>query len=308
MKTLKRLAFVILLFNSFLFAENPDIANIILLSDVIIEKSFKTSEGKTLIFESSSGDIRIYTSDKPEVRIKIYGDPDVIDRIDLIYSENQDGMKIKVKKITSFWGFFSRSFYIDYDLIIPKKYNVVINSSAGDVYLKNLTGNIKIKNSAGDLKIENINGNISATTSGGDIILKKIFGDVDVSTTGGDMKLEEIKGDVNCSTTGGDIKIKSQDGKVNAKTTGGDIVIDYSGSNKGIRANTVGGDVRLILDSNFEGYFYLSTLGGDINYDFQFTRIFEKRSSRLEGEINKSEPRVECKTTGGDIVISKRSK
>lgn len=277
-----------------------------IFSDVIVDKTFKTKEGKTLIFESSAGDIRIYTTDKPEVRIKIYGDQDALDRIDLIYSENSDGMKIKVKRISSFWGLFSKSFYVDYDLIVPKNFNLDISSGGGDVYLKNLIGNLRIKTSGGDVKIEGIEGDVNVSTSGGDIILKKISGKVKASTSGGDIKLEEIYGDVNCTTTGGDVRVQMKNGDLYAKTTGGDIFIDYSGEGKGIKANTVGGDIRLTLDQNFEGSFYLSTIGGDIINDFKLTNIYEQSSSKIQGEINKKEPRIELKTTGGDIKIIKR--
>ena len=293
-------------FKSFLFAGPPDIIKLYLMGEIIFDKTFQTKEGKTLVFESSAGDIRVYTSDKPEVRIKIYGDEDALDRIDLIYSENIDGIKIKVKKISSFWGFFSKSFYVDYDLIVPKKYNLNIVSGSGDVYLKNLLGNVRIKTSGGDTKIEGVEGEVYVSASGGDIFLNKIIGNVKSHTSGGDIILREISGEINSSTTGGDIKIQSKNGSINAKTTGGDITIDYAGENKGIIASTVGGDIYLILDKTIEGFFSLSTIGGDIINEFNLTSLYEKKSSKLEGELNKKEPRIQCKTTGGDIKIIKR--
>lgn len=293
------------LIDNVMFSENGTNTNFI-LGDVIVDKTFKTKEGKTLIFESSAGDVRIYTSDKPEVRIKIYGDQDALDRIDMTYSEYSDGMKIKIKRITSFWGLFSKSYYVDYDLIVPKNFNIDINSGGGDIYLKNLVGNLKLKTLGGDIKIEGIEGEVNVSTSGGDITLRKINGNVKATTSGGDIRFEEIFGDVNCSTTGGDIRVQMKNGFMFAKTTGGDIFIDYSGEGKGIKASTIGGDIRLTLDQNFEGYFYLSTVGGDITNDFNLTNIYERSSSKLQGEINKKEPRIELKTTGGDIRVIKR--
>lgn len=287
-------------------AKIPDLLNFYLMGDVIVNKSFKTSEGKTLIFEGTGGDIRIYTSEKPEVKLKIYGDEDALEKIEFLYSENSEGIKLKIKKITSIWNFlFSRS-YVDYDLIIPKKYNLNINSSGGDIFLKNLIGEVKIKTSGGDIRLENIEGSVSVTTRGGDIILREIKGNVKTITTGGDIKLEKIEGETYCTTTGGNISIQSNNGKVYATTTGGDIYIDYSGVNKGIKASTVGGDIRLILDEKIEGYFYLSTIGGDVDNQFSLTKIYSYKSSKIEGEINKPDPRIECTTTGGDIRIRKR--
>lgn len=297
---------LVFVFKSILFPKAPGVVKLYLMGEIIFDKTFQTKEGKTLNFESSAGDIRIYTSDNPEVRIKIYGDKDALDRIDLIYSENIDGIKIKVKKISTLWGLFSKSFYVDYDLIVPKKYNLNIVAGSGDIYLKNLTGNVKFKTFGGDIRIENIKGEINVSTSGGDIFLNKIVGNIESYTSGGDIILKEISGDINSTTTGGDIRIQSKNGSVNAKTTGGDIMIDYSGENKGIIASTVGGDIQVTLDQNFEGSFYLTTIGGDIRNEFQLTSIYEKKSSKLKGEIAKKEPRIECKTTGGDIKILKR--
>lgn len=296
----------ILMFYALLKGGNPDINNLFLSSDVIFNKAFKTQEGKTLIFESSAGDIRIYTSDRNEVRIKIYGDQDVLEKMDLIYSETSDGLKIQIKKITSFWGLFSKSFYVDYDLIIPKNYNLDINSGNGDIYLKNLKGNLKIKTFGGIIKLEDIEGDLYTSTSGGDIVLKRIKGNVKAFTSGGDIHLEDISGDINCSTTGGDIQVQLKNGSVTAKTTGGDILIDYVGQSSGVKATTVGGDIKLILDQNFEGYFYMTTIGGEIYNEFNLTNVYERKSSKLQGELNKKEPRIECKTTGGDIRIIKR--
>lgn len=126
------------------------------------------------------------------------------------------------------------------------------------------------------------------------------------TTIGGDIKLNSISGNIECQTTGGDLKIVSKDGSVNARTTGGDIFIDYFGENKEIRISTICGNINLTIDENFEGYFSLSTIGGDIINDFQMTNIYERRQNKLDGEIGRREPRVELKTTGGDIKIIKR--
>ncbi|MFN4111162.1 MAG: DUF4097 family beta strand repeat-containing protein, partial [Ignavibacteria bacterium] len=245
-------------------------------------------------------------SDKPEVRIKIYGDQEALERLDLFYSEINDGIKIKVKNIKSFWSLFLKSVYVDYDLIIPKNYNIDIYSGGGNVYLRNLFGNVKIKTFGGDIKIEGVEGETNITASGGDILLKKIKGSVKTFTSGGDIRVEDINGDVNCSTTGGDIRIQAKNGSVTAKSTGGDITIDLLSENKGIKASTVGGDIKLILDPFFEGFFYATTIGGEIYNEFDLKNVYERKSSKLQGEVNKKEPRIECKTTGGDIRIIKR--
>ncbi|MCR4417013.1 MAG: DUF4097 domain-containing protein [Ignavibacteria bacterium] len=310
MKTLIRLLMTsLLVFGNFsgLKASNPDLINLYLMSDVIFNKTFKTTEGKSLIFEGSSGDVRIYTWDKQEVRLRIFGDPDALDKLDLLYYETSSGIKIKIKRISSIWSFFFGKVYVDYELTVPKKYNLNVLTSGGDILVKNLTGDAKLKTSGGDIKLESISGDLNATTSGGDIVLKNINGKVNAITTGGDIRLEEIEGDVNCTTTGGDIRIKVRNGSVSAKTTGGDIIIDLYGKEKGVKASTVGGNIRVTLDNDFQGYFSLSTIGGDVSYDFHMTNIFSKSSSKLEAEVGKSEPRIECKTTGGDIKILKRS-
>lgn len=140
---------------------------------MLINKSFKIQEGKTLRFESPVGDIRVFTSDKQGARIKIYGDKYALDRIDLIYSEIKDGIRLKVKRIKSIWSLFSKRFYVDYDIITPKNFKLSIVTGSGDVFIKDLNGYVKIKASSGDVNVESVEGEIEISTNGGDINLKK---------------------------------------------------------------------------------------------------------------------------------------
>ncbi len=293
---------VLLMCNLSLMANHP-VGMTILSEDVIIDKSFKIKNQRNLFFESGAGDVRVYTSDKNEIRLKVYGDPDVIEKVDISYSETTSSIKIKVKKLTGFWEFFSKRFYVDFDLIIPENFNIEINSGIGDIFLKRLTGSIRLK-TTGDVKAENISGDVSIQVSAGDVFLKNVNGKLNVKTSGGDIKVENVSGDAVCTTTGGDIRITSYYGKVDAKSTGGDIIIYHYGETTGINAATVGGDIILSLNSNFEGYFSLSTTGGDVRNDFELSDYIHRRSSRIEGYLRKIEPRVECRTTGGDIRVS----
>lgn len=66
--TNSRIKLVLLYFVfAFLLTENTSLVEFNSSGDLLINKSFKIQEGKTLRFESPAGDIRVFTSDEQEV-------------------------------------------------------------------------------------------------------------------------------------------------------------------------------------------------------------------------------------------------
>lgn len=62
-----KLVLLYFVFCSSLLAENTSLVEFNSSGDLLINKSFKIQEGKTLRFESPAGDIRVFTSDEQEV-------------------------------------------------------------------------------------------------------------------------------------------------------------------------------------------------------------------------------------------------
>ncbi len=96
----------------------------------------------------------------------------------------------------------------------------------------------------------------------------------------------------------------SADGSLEAKTSGGDIELDYRGENYGGYLSTSGGDIDIVLESDFTADVEFKTSGGDIEVDFPNASIEGKiKSSRFTGKFNGGGNDFGAKTSGGDITV-----
>ena len=252
---------------------------------VLEERTFQISPGKNLKVEASSGDVKVTSWDKNEVYIKILGNSKAEDKVKFDFYNDEDKVEVVAKREHSFFGWFSSGIRLKFEIKVPIKFNEKIKTSGGDVYTKNISGNLKISTSGGDISIENVNG---------------VF---DLSTSGGDISSMNFQGDFEASTSGGDINLRGSDSKISASTSGGDIYLDYKGINKGIDLSTSGGDIQIRLPQDFNATANMHTSGGSISCDLTANHAKKISSTRFEADLNNGGNPLYVKTSGGDIDI-----
>jgi DUF4097 and DUF4098 domain-containing protein YvlB len=307
------LTFLSLIFSKNIFAETQE---------VIHEKTFTTSPGKTLEIDAPIADISVRSWDKAEVYVKITGDEEVKEEIEFIFEETARGVRIEGEKRSSFsWDNLFGSTDLDIEVTVPKNYNTDLETSGGDVILENIEGNNELKTSGGDIKVRDTKGELSSKTSGGDVMLeyhegnadlgtsggdidcRKVMGELTVKTSGGDVKCTGIEGDLLAKTSGGDIELEATDGNIIGKTSGGDVMLEYHGENKGIELSTSGGDITLVIPSDLKADLKLRSLGGDIETELSNISVEEVSSDYYEGTMNGGGRMVECSTSAGDVTV-----
>lgn len=237
--------------------------------EVIMEKSFPTSEGKELRVKGQSGDIIVTTWDKPEVYFKILGNEKAKDRFEFEF-ENDDSF---VGLITESKGMFSNWFggaSLRIEIKVPKKFNAKLH------------------------------------TSGGDIKLTEVEGEHQLNTSGGDIECKNFLGSLDASTSGGDIDLYGGNSTITAHTSGGDIMLDYSGKNMGIDLSTSGGDISVRLPSNFNACMDISTSGGDVSCGLTMNNATKISSHKLIADLNNGGEKFYAHTSGGDIDVVKK--
>lgn len=273
---------------------------------VLHEKTFSISTGKDLKLEAASGDVMILTWDKNEVYVKVLGNDKAEEKIDFKFSGNSDEVEILAKKEGSVFNWFSSGIKLKFEIKVPASFNTKVSTAGGDIRLGDVKGNNNLKTSGGDVWVKNTVGDLNLSTSGGDINLDKTNGEMSVSTSGGDIMCKDFSGSLEASTSGGDIKLFSANAKVSASTSGGDITFEYNGSNQGIELTTSGGDIHLKVPSDFNASAKLYTSGGDIECGLTSNNVKKISSTKFEADINKGGNPLICKTSGGDIVVSKK--
>lgn len=241
-----------------------------------VVKKLDVSPGEQLVMRVNPGDVTINTWDKNEFRLLAEG----------IDSENSRNLEVsrsngKIRvEYSSDWG-WSDDF--EFEIYIPKKFNIDIQTSGGEIELvSDLEGDVRLNSAGGDIGVGNIIGDLEISTSGGDISTGNVKGDYSLTTMGGDIDGNEVNGKrVRVKTMGGDITIRKVNSRSDIQTYGGEITIGTL--NGRCDLNTYGGSISI---NNILGDAELNTYGGSI-------------------DIGSSEVSLDAKTAGGNITIRK---
>ena len=274
--------------------------------DVLNEKSFPISEGKTLRITTSPGDVMVTPWDKNEVYVKVLGNDKAREKMKFGFTGDDEEVVVTGKYERKFFNWGNSGIKLRYEVKAPANFNVKVSTSGGDIRVGGITGMVNLKTSGGDVEIRETRGELEISTSGGDIKLENPEGRTKASTSGGDIKVENFKGNLITTTSGGDIKLNGGNGSIQAKTSGGDIKLNYSGSNEGIELATSGGDIDIIVPYDFKASVKLSSSGGDVDCGFTTDNVKTEGKRKLEADINGGGKMVIAKTSGGEINLNKK--
>ena len=304
-----------------------------------IDKTYKVNKGGTLYLSSDEGPIDVETWFEDKVRIVVIKRADVRNesRAEEIFEEievtiTKSGKDVTVKGRTP-WRRRRRSSVLSFEITVPYKYNVDVETDGGSIRIADLEGNlsanteggsikvgqikngdVNVKTAGGSIKIvEIINGNGIAITAGGSIKVGDVSGDLSVKTSGGSIKLGRISGKAYAHTSGGSIKVEEGGTDLDASTSGGSISVNYAngpvkvstsggsisiGDTKGdIDASTAGGSIHI---GESGGQVIANTAGGSISVEgSQGPIIVETAGGSIE--ITNARGFVEAETAGGDV-------
>lgn len=187
---------------------------------------------------------------------------------------------------------------------------VKILTRAGEIHVAAAGKGADVKTYGGDIVLGPVSGDLRAVTLAGDVRVDSVDGSLRVETSGGDIRIERVTGSVEAKTGGGDIRLPAVAGAVLAETGGGEVRLGIlSRRVREVSIRNAGGDVTLVLPSNFEGEFDLEIQDADpdgarIRSDFADLAI--TRTPELEraaGSVNGGGSRVVVRTASGSIRI-----
>ncbi len=271
------------------------------------DKSYDVKSGERLTVSASVADVYIKTWDKEEFNIKVFGNSKAADRMHFSFEKTSYGVKVRAEKEGNWLSnLFGSNIQVKFEIMVPKKFLLDIETSGGDITVDRLTGRMDLHTSGGDIKLSETDGEMKATTSGGDIKIYKHYGNSYVETSGGDIVVKETKGDIKGHTSGGDVEVETRDGRINLETSGGDVTLRYSGENKGISLHSSGGDIQAFVPSSLKADADFRTSGGRVHCGLNTTSSSgsSKTSSRkFIGDINGGGNKFTITTSGGDITV-----
>lgn len=245
------LVYIILFYSTSLFAET-------------FTEKFDVNLGGQLTVRTDAGSIKIETHDEATVELRVKIENREGDKFTYRHELSNGNLTIigEIEKNQN----WVRNLKVEFNLLIPKNYNVELNTSGGS------------------LSIEDLVGELNARTSGGSINVGNIVGNVELHTSGGSINTDTVTGNLNAHTSGGSIKVSmDKQPTEDAKLT------------------TSGGSITAYLNSDVQLDINASTSGGRVKSDFEIDGRIKKMS--VKGSINGGGPKLTLRTSGGSIKI-----
>lgn len=271
-----------------------------------IEKEFDISMGEKLVMDiETGGSVYISGWDKEKVAIKIhiYGVDD--DDYDLDFNTRSSGIEISTD-YRGRWGRNNGDF--EFDLKVPKKFDIEVESSAGGVHITDIEGDINGNTGGGSLDLTNIRGDIDFETMGGEIDVSRVKGHLSLKTMGGGITVTDSEADGKVSTMGGSILIEDVEGNLQGSTMGGNVIYRNVSGQSGrsessvadeVHVSTMGGDIK--VDEAPQGA-DLDTKGGDITVR-SAGKFVRAKTYGGDIEIDEIDGWVRVSTLGGDVTV-----
>lgn len=224
----------------------------------------------------------------------------------------------------------------NFEILVPKNFNLNLQTSAGPIKTSDLDGWAKLFTRGGTIEMGNISGKVNATSEGGHIASGNLGADSKMNTRGGDIEVGDVRGEFFARTGGGAIFANEITGSADVETDGGQIVIGHVQGTT--RAFTMGGQVNIwkaeqavkassgggMISVNFIGQpeaessleseagmvriGYIDGLDFDINAKCNLGSILapfqEKRSNKMKYVMNDGEHLLNVVANTGSIRFS----
>jgi TonB family protein len=252
---------------------------------VAIERtgSYPAREGGRLKLVTDLGSVRVTTqagATQVSYRVTIQADSSqadakkLVDQFNVSAKGTSEGVWITG---TVPWSSFRGRLLVNYEVQLPRRYDVDISTNAGNVRLDEIDGEAVLNSAGGNLVARNIGGPAKLETKGGHIIVMDVGGSLVGTTLGGHIYAGRVKGDGTLRSGGGHVTVTSIGGRAQLSTDGGNISLERGGGTVtattaggridvgeaagAIRARSEGGGIRVV---RLEGPTQLQTAGGSI--------------------------------------------
>jgi hypothetical protein len=156
-----------------------------------------------------------------------------------------------------------------FDIQVPLKFNLDVQTQGGNIDVATLDGQLRAQTTGGDIRTKNIRGPVSVSTGAGMIDLGNVGQNVQASTAGGNIRVGNVNGRAILNTSGGEIMAGMVNGPVTAQTGAGDIFLQAASGP--VNVETAGGQIHLgecgstVHAETAAGNIQVAGVRGDVN-------------------------------------------
>jgi len=248
-------------------------------------KTLFVGPGGNLTMNVDRGDVHVTGSDQNTVEVQVdrkvtrASDSEaagILKEERLVLKQTGNDISITTHELPgfhnhSFWGWLTGpNLNVHYEITVPRKFDVRVETSGGQIKVASLQGNANVKTEGGGLDFNDIEGRVNGQTEGGGIRAVSCKNELLVQTQGGGITIERFTGPrVRATTEGGSISAEfaaAPKADCELRTEGGSVTARLpQGAAVTLDAHTEGGSVRTDLPVQVEGQFHNSTLKGTVN-------------------------------------------
>ncbi len=287
--------------------------------DQTIEKEFQVSAGGKLVVQADRGSIEIKSDARDKIQVRVFrlvkgGSQAQADELfaDHEVTFKQDGNIVSIvgrnKKDRFRLGRIRQpNMQVRYTIRLPRRFEVDLKTSGGDIRLGELDGSAITRTSSGSIEITTAKGQVEVKNSGGDVRIVSVDGETVASTSSGSIVIKVAKGKVDARNSGGKIEVNEARDVVLAHTSSGTIIVGLAAQPKAdSHLEVSGGDIKVTLPRSAAIDVDARSNGGKVVSAFPVTSIVpgEPKPGALRGKINGGGSTLTLRASSGDIRLN----
>lgn len=306
-----RSAFKILLF---LILALPPVFAYADVEEIINEQYPIERDGEVRV-KNISGNIVVTTWDKNEVKIEARKKADSqkeLEKIHVDIDSHDNSISINTEHDKSFHfnffsGFDGNRSSVDYELIVPDKAEISLESVSGNIRVTSIGGDLESKTVSGAIKVVSAGRDVTANSVSGSIYLEGVAGDATLETVSGKITVDEILGAVSAKTVSGGIDLMSgsEVKGFRAETVSGSIRAKYMPGQGAHMCKTVSGGIRIELPTDSGFSVNAKTFSGSIDSDFEMSMSGKIDNHHIIGVAGNGGPELTLDSFSGSIRLEK---
>ncbi len=141
---------------------------------------------------------------------------------------------------------------VSFRVTVPEETSSRVTTRDGDINISNLKGNQRIEASGGTVDIRNTEGTTQAKIFGGSMNVAHLNGALHLDIYGGKFTGNHVNGEARLRSYGGQAQLMNLDGGLLVRSYGGNIVSHINKLGEGVRVESMGGTIDLLLDEDDE--------------------------------------------------------
>lgn len=231
------------------------------------------------------------------------------DKVQIVVEKTGNILRIETKYPDRENSRDSLSVRVDYNVWLPEKASLKVNSVSGNVTAEGLGGALDADLVSGNATLSKLTGGVDCRLVSGTLNASDIASDVNLRTISGGILAERIKGSVEAETTSGAIRLRDISGarSVRAKVLSGNITYDGDLAKDGkYDLEALSGRIEMTVPANAGFDLEAETFSGGLQSDFAVTMSGRISAKEIRGAVNNGGASVRLKSFSGSIALKKK--